>query len=316
MNMKNLLNLLLLFPVMSIGMVGCQSEDATYSGPEFVMFADTIYTMPIVETGTAFEVPVAATTTANYDRNYTVEVDNSKSTAVRGFHFDFADGSNNVTIKAGERVANVRLKGYYNNVQREDSLVVSLRLVEPKSQQWDLYGNTTRVDFVLCPPFKMNDFLQIKNDNDEAHFTMLASFPFGNQTSSYAVEGYKKDEKTLMLTSMFGNSATDPIRVIFDDSDPLDLKITVPEQKAFRESSYGYVWIHSVDQYPSYFNTFDNFFVLILEAYVPQIGSFGVYQYIFKCIDSDEAANNNNGTATRSVTMGESLSTTFTLHKY
>ena len=31
--------------------------------------------------------------------------------------------------------------------------------------------------------------------------------------------------------------------------------------------------------------------------YVPQIGSFGVYQYIFECIDADEEADNNNGAA-------------------
>ena len=81
----------------------------------------------------------------------------------------------------------------------------------------------------------------------------------------------------------------------------MDLVITVPEQAGFRESNYGTVWIRSVEQYPSYFNTFDNFFVLILEAYVPQIGSFGVYQYIFKSLDEDEAEDNENGTVTRSI---------------
>ena len=63
----------------------------------------------------------------------------------------------------------------------------------------------------------------------------------------------------------------------------------------------------------SYFNTFDNFFVLILEAYVPQIGSFGVYQYIFECIDADEEADNNNGAATRGFS---SYTSTFKLNKY
>lgn len=315
--MKKILNFLLATPVAAVMMVACQADGGiTYSGPEYVMFSDTTYTMPVLVQEELFEVPVTATTVADYDRNYAVEVVNEKTTAIRGLHYDFVNNSNNVTIKAGERVANVQLKGYYNNVQREDSLVVSLRLVESAIKKWDLYGNTTRVDFVLCRPFKMNDFLQIKNDNDEAHFQMIASFPFGDKVATYSVEGFKKDEKTLMLTTMFGTSATDPIRLIFDDSDPLDYKITVPEQKAFRESNYGYVWVRSVDQYPSYFNTFDNFFILILEAYVPQIGSFGVYQYIFKCIDSDEATDNDNGAVTRAMSMEEVLSTTFTLHKY
>ncbi len=301
MNMKKFLNLLLMFPLAATIMIGCQSEEITYTGPEYVMFADTTYTMPILETDKIFEVPVATTTLADYDRNYAVEIINDKSTAVRGYHFDFVDNSNNVTIKAGERVAFVKLEGHYENVNRDDSLVVRLRLVEPKVQTWDLYGNETLVDFIKCHPFKMNDFLQIKNETDEAKFTMLASFPFDSNMGSYSVKGYKKDEKTLMLTDMFGHSGSGDIRVIFDDSDPLDLVITVPEQAGFRESNYGTVWIRSVEQYPSYFNTFDNFFVLILEAYVPQIGSFGVYQYIFKSLDEDEAEDNENGTVTRSI---------------
>ena len=299
--MKKILTLLLAFPVVATFMTGCQSEDIVYSGPEYVMFSDSIYTMPVLDAEDAtFSVPVAATTTVGYDRNYAVEIVNGKSTAVRGFHFDFVETSNNIVIKAGERVANVQLKGHYANVGREDSLKLCLRLVEPQSQKWELYGNETQVDFIKCHPFKMNDFLRIKNDADEANFMMYATFPFDTNMVTLTAKGVKKDDKTLMLTDMFGNSGVGDIRLIFDDSDPLDLQITVPEQPAFRESTYGTVWLRSVAQYPSYFNTFDNFFVLILEVYVPQIGSFGVYQYIFRALSTDESENNNNGAATRS----------------
>lgn len=310
--MKKILTLLLAFPLAATFLTGCQPENIVYSGPEYVMFSDTIYTMPVLdEEDATFSVPVTATTTADYDRNYAVEIINDKSTAVRGRHFDFVDNTNNVVIKAGERVANVVLKGHYNNVGRDDSLRLSLRLVEPSSQKWDLYGDVTKVDFVKCHPFEINEFLKIKNDAAEANFIMYATFPFGNDMNTFQVKGFKKDDKTLMLTDMFGTSGSDNIRVIFDDSDPLDLVITVPEQPGFRESTYGTVWIRSIAQYPSYFNTFDNFFVLLLEAYVPQIGSFGVYQYIFKAIDADEAENGNNGAVTRSA-----KSTTFSLNKF
>ena len=312
--MKKFLNLLLATPVAAVIMVACQSDEGiTYSGPEYVMFSDTVYTMPVQDKEETFSVPVAATTTADYDRNYAVEIVNEKSTAVRGLHFDFVDNSNNITIKAGERVANVSLKGHYTNIAREDSLVVSLRLVEPKAQEWNLYGNTTRVDLVKCPPFKMNEFLKIKKEDDKVNLIMLASFPFDSSMGQYSAHGYKKDDHTLILMDMFGESSSEKIRIIFDEKDPLDLRITVPEQAAFRESNYGYVWVRSVEQYPSYFNTFDNFFVLILEAYVPQIGSFGVYQYIFECIDADEEADNNNGAATRGFS---SYTSTFKLNKY
>lgn len=90
--------------------------------------------------------PVSATNATDYDRNYAVEIINEKSTAIRGYHFDFVDGTNNITIKAGERVGIVKLKPTYANVAREDSLVISLRLLEPKDEELDLYGNVTRVD--------------------------------------------------------------------------------------------------------------------------------------------------------------------------
>ena len=63
------------------------------------------------------------------------------------------------------------MKGHYTNIAREDSLVVSLRLVEPKAQEWNLYGNTTRVDLVKCPPFKMNEFLKIKKEDDKVNLS-------------------------------------------------------------------------------------------------------------------------------------------------
>lgn len=314
--MKKFWNSLLMFSIVAVWVTSCQSDDIAYSDKEYVMFADTVYTMPVLDKDETFTVPVAATTTASYDRKYAVEIVNDKSNVVRGFHFDFVDNSNNVVIKAGERVANVLLKGHYSNVAREDSLRLTLRLVEPEAQKWNLYGNETHVDFVKCHPFVMNDFLMIKNNDDKVNLTMYASFPFDTNTNAYSVKAYKKNEHTLMLKDMFGTSGTGEIRVMFDDSDPLDLLVTVPEQAAFREASYGTVWIRSTAQYPSYFNTFDNFFILYLEAYVPQIGGFGVYQYIFKCIDDNEAENGNNGAVTRSIVEENSNLSFFNIKKF
>ena len=75
--MKKFLNLLLATPVAAVIMVACQSDEGIpYSGPEYVMFSDTVYTMPVQDKEETFSVPVAATTTADYDRNYAVEIVN------------------------------------------------------------------------------------------------------------------------------------------------------------------------------------------------------------------------------------------------
>lgn len=286
--MKKIWNLLLMFPVVAALATGCQSEDIKYSGKEYVMFSDTTYMMPVQDKDTTFSVWVAATTTANYDRKYAVELVTNQSTAVRGYHFDFADQSNNVTIKAGERSAQVKLKGYYEHIGRFDTLAVSLRLVEPEAQKWDLYGDVTRVDMVKCYPFKMDQFL-----NPGGNLRLMASFPFSESLVEFLIHAQIKDDHTLILTDMFNKQL--PLRLIFDDSDPLDYLVTMPEQPAFREATYGEIWMRTVDQYPSYFNVPDQFFVLYLEAFVPQLGSLGVYQYIFKSITQEEADDENNG---------------------
>lgn len=271
-------------------MVACESEDKMYEGKNYVMFSDSIYTMPVMVDDQEFEVPVAATTTASYDRNYAVEILHEKSTAVRGVHFDFVEGSNNITIKAGERVGMVRIKPIYSHMERNDSLVISLRLLEPAEEQLAIYGNTTRIDMVKCYPFDMNDFIF-----PGGNMYMLASFPFSNDTQQIRVNGEVKDDHTFILKDAFSDIY--PLRLEFDDSDPLDYTIRVPEQPAFKDSGYGTVYVRSVDMYPSYFVVPDHFFVLYLEVYIPQLGSFGVYQYIFKCITQNEADDMDNGAA-------------------
>lgn len=292
--MKKLFKLLCAILLPALLTVGCQSEDPVYSGQRYVMFSDSVYTMPVLEDNEEFCVPVAATVTADYDRNYSVEIITNRSTALRGYHFDFADGSNNITIKAGEMVANVRLKPIYEHVGREDSLVVSLRLLEADHEELSIYGSTTRVDFLKCYPFRMDDFLY-----PGGHMFMLASFPFGDNVQQIRVDAEKIDDHNIRLLNAF--SAQMPLRLELDDSDPTDYRVYMIGQKAFKDANYGDVYMRTVDMYPSYFNVSDRFFVLYLEAYLPQMGSFGVYQYIFKCISDDEAADMDNGVTTRAM---------------
>lgn len=286
--MKKLLKVLWALPLTALLAVGCQSEDVVYNGGDYVMFSDSVYTMPVLEDDKVFEVPVSATNATDYDRNYAVEIINEKSTAIRGYHFDFVDGTNNITIKAGERVGIVKLKPTYANVAREDSLVISLRLLEPKDEELDLYGNVTRVDMQKCYPFSMDNFMY-----PGAYTYMLASFPFGDQLQQIRVDAEVVDDHTIKLKNAFSDLY--PIRLIFNDSDPLNYVINVPEQEAFKDSNYGTIYLRSVEMYPSYFNVPDRFFILYLEMYIPQVGSFGVYQYIFKCITKEEAWEMDNG---------------------
>lgn len=94
-----------------ISLVGCEQDRVVYGGPNYLMFSDTIYYCPVQETNEIFNVPVSATETADRDRTFAVEVIDKKSNAVEGKHYKIL--SNTVTIKAGERAANVEVEGLY-----------------------------------------------------------------------------------------------------------------------------------------------------------------------------------------------------------
>ena len=93
-----------------IAFSGCDQDKVVYSGPNYLMFSDTLYTYAVQETNEIFNVPVSATVPADYDRTFGVEVIDKESNAVEGKHYKIL--SNTVTIKAGEMSTDVKVQGY------------------------------------------------------------------------------------------------------------------------------------------------------------------------------------------------------------
>ena len=88
-----------------LSLVGCKTEYTTYDGPSAIAFADTASLCPVVQSGDAYGIDIAATAVADHDRTFAVESVPSKSTAVYGQHFVIEDQT--VTIKAGETATKV-----------------------------------------------------------------------------------------------------------------------------------------------------------------------------------------------------------------
>ena len=65
-----------------IAFSGCDQDKVVYSGPNYLMFSDTLYTYAVQETNEIFNVPVSATVPANYDRTFGGEVIDKESNAV------------------------------------------------------------------------------------------------------------------------------------------------------------------------------------------------------------------------------------------
>ena len=80
---KIFINALLAIVVASVA-VGCDEQYTTYSGPEYVMFADSVSTNMILADVEYFSVPVASTVACDYDRTFGVEVVDKGSNAIEG----------------------------------------------------------------------------------------------------------------------------------------------------------------------------------------------------------------------------------------
>ena len=117
------------------GIWGCNDAVVTYSGPEYMLFSDTLYVLPVVDDQEYHNIPVVATTACDYDRTVAVEVMDAFSNAIEGRHYSLE--SNSVTIPAGELVGNVRVRGYHNNIDVYDSLGFKLNLIVPEGLQWN-----------------------------------------------------------------------------------------------------------------------------------------------------------------------------------
>ena len=92
----------------------CNESHSTYSGPDYVMFADTFQVCAIQNGETYYDIPVSATTAQGYDRTYGVEVVDKGTNAIEGKHFSLA--SNSITIKAGELAPAVKIRGGFDNM--------------------------------------------------------------------------------------------------------------------------------------------------------------------------------------------------------
>ena len=125
----------LLFATSSCG----DADRQTYDGPNYVLFSDTLTVLAVQNNEEVFDIPVAATQACDYDRTMAVEVIEKKSNAIEGKHYTIE--SNTITIKAGERSANVRIRGNYDAIAVSDSLGLTLRLLTEKENQWDMYDH-------------------------------------------------------------------------------------------------------------------------------------------------------------------------------
>ncbi len=286
--MKRLLkNWGMLFFALSV-MAGCSEENATYSGPDYVMFSDTLQTIAVQSDDTYYDIPVTATTACDYDRTYSVEVVDKGSNAIEGVHYDLQ--SNNVTIKAGERTSSIKIRGHYNNFEDTDSIGVMLRLTADKDKIWDLYGRDTKVVLVKVCSFDINTFVG---------YAVLTSTFFTDymQTTEMRLLTTEKDpevENGIILKNFLYDGYD--IKVSFNTDNPLQPLLEMEPQvvgstvEAFQGSWHGddKLRVMNATGTISYYNVCQNFFFQYMTFYVNGVGTVGTYANVVEWISKEE----------------------------
>ena len=72
---------------------GCNEERVSYDGPQYIMFSDTLYTLPVQNDVEMFDIPVVSMYADDNDRTLAVEIIDKESNAVEGAHLQSSVGN-------------------------------------------------------------------------------------------------------------------------------------------------------------------------------------------------------------------------------
>lgn len=276
-----------------VALSGCDQDKVVYSGPSYLMFSDTLYNYVVQETNEIFKVPVSATVAVDHDRTFAVEVIDRESNAIEGKHYRLL--SNNVTIKAGERSANLEVQGFYDNMEINDSIGFSLRLVIPDSEQWDIYGTGTKVVMQKIRPFDIHEF---------TGYCVVTSTYFSSYMNNVSMRLVTSDivegkENTVVIHDLYYDGYD--IEISFDRKEIAEPLLEMEEQVcASTGTAFGTVYgdgkllMNQPGGYTSYFSTNENFVLQYVTLSVNNrdgsiFGVVGTYANVIEWISDAEA---------------------------
>ncbi len=276
----------------------CQEQYITYNDKCYVMFSEQEQYFLVEENQDYFSVAIAATTVAQRDRTFGVEVIDKGSNAIEGLHYRLL--SNSVTIPAGELAGEVRVKGIYENIEPTDSLGFTLKLIVPEEMEWrDVYTDATQTKVVMYKscPFDINNFTGWCLVSS----MMVQTYPGDNVSYQRVVKAEKhpSQENTIILRSCFYDGYDVSLTLHNERPDEPIITMT-PDQVISDEASvFGQILgdnhilaTHSPYN-DSYYNSCQGFAVLWMHVYVEDLGeSIGTVGHFYNVIEwlSDEEA--------------------------
>lgn len=296
--------LLALLALLLVSTSSCGDADRqTYEGPNYILFSDTLTVLAVQNNEEVFDIPVAATQTCRYDRTLAVEVIDKKSNAIEGKHYTIE--SNAITIKAGERAANVRIRGNYDAIAATDSLGLTLRLLTQKADQWNMYDKNYEAKVILqkCCPFDMNLFAPYGTEADARHgfavvtSTYMQEFMPNVKNRLVKTVADTEEENTIIMKDFFYDGYD--VKIHFTTNDILNPLIEMEEQtfastaEAFGTNyGDGYIHLYQPSSGVSYYSSCEKFIFQYFTLYVPGMAGnnvVGTFASAIEWIDQDEA---------------------------
>ena len=278
-----------------VGFTSCEEERTVYSGPQYIMFADTLSVIGVEDNGEYADVYISATRAMDKDQTLAVEVIETESSAIEGVHYTIE--SNTIVIKAGELATSVRIRGHYENLTVDENLPqIKLRLISPEETHWGLYENKgleTKVMLQKVCPFDINAF---------TGYAMITSTFLYNYVGGYnrliKTEVDSTEENTIIMRDFYYDGYD--VKLRFTTDDPLNPLIEMDDQllvttgEAFgTKYGDGMLHIYQPSNYVSYYSACEKFIYQYITLWVPGMAAgtntVGTFIQAIEWISDDEA---------------------------
>ncbi|MGL5958361.1 MAG: DUF4984 domain-containing protein [Phocaeicola sp.] len=277
--------------VAAMGMIGCNQEHTTYTEGNYILFSDSMTVLPVQDNEEQFEIIVAATKAADYDRSVGVEVLANRSNAIEGKHYTLP--SQTVTIPAGAMTGKLILRGISDNIAVSDSLGITLRLINQVTDSWAIYGENgqqAKVLFRKACPFNLDQFSGYCAVRSAFYDEYMVNTPM--RLIEARIDA--KRENTIILKDLFYKGFD--IRVRLDNTNILRPNVYMDESQQIGTTAeafgtiYGNGKLMSFFQtsYTSYYSSCEEFIAIYPTLYVDGVGTVGTFTTLVKFITDEE----------------------------
>lgn len=279
--------IIILVPYLLALLASCEERVVKYDGPDFVMFCDSVLTLPVVDDDSVFQVKVCAMHATDYDRTLAVELKAGKSNAVRGYHFELLGQT--ITIPAGQMVGSVKVKGYHSRLEAGDSLGFILELLPGDMATSPLYGTQARILLEKAKRFDLQDFV--------GYAVVQSTWIYSYMTIEerlIRIEADATRANRIVLRDFYYNGFDVKLDLTSKDiSNPLihfEEQVFAPTTEAFGTIyGDGKIWMSENSIYPSYYSSLEGFLFLYTDLEVKNVGRVGTFVHLIKMVSDEEA---------------------------